>query len=546
MLEKLIEPLSKVLELDIEVVDKKNVRLVSAGIYKEKKYEKSSEQMYKRVIEDKSLKIIENPRNNIECRGCLYSRECSKTILVALPILVKNDVLGVISFFSFNREIREKILSKIDEYLELFKGLSEQVGTLFFESEYFEIYSDLFQDMSNAVIITDEKGIILGYNKEAHRAFITIKELLRKKIVIKPTNKEGYQLEIGNVKLDVTGRLVHLNDKKNYIIFKTIKELRNGTLPDGLLFGKSKVIVNLKKKFQNVIKNDSPILIKGEIGTNKEMFARWIHNFSSRCDGVYLSIHCQEENDKKLDEKIFGIDIDENLQIGLLEGAHGGTLFIERIEYLPLNLQKKLLHYLKTSKVSPLNSEREIHSDVRIITSSKKDLLEEVEKGNFLENLYYRINTTDIEIPNLRYRKDDLEDIIDYLLDKNSKLKNKKILKIEDKAKKALINYEWRGNWKEIEGVVDVLTDFVEDDGVVKYENIPEKIRYNTFNYQEKKNKKIKKISELEREEIISAIYQYGEDTEAKKIIAKKLGIGIATLYRKIENYQIDKNSSKN
>ncbi|MGL6064902.1 MAG: sigma 54-interacting transcriptional regulator [Fusobacteriaceae bacterium] len=540
-LEKLVDPLSKILELDIEVVDKKNIRLVSTGIYKEKKYEESQEQMYKRVIEDKSIKIIENPRNNIECRRCLYSGECSKTILVALPILVKNDVVGVISFFSFNRETREKILSKIEEYINLFRELSGRIGEFFFRSGYFEIYSELFQNMSKGVVITDDKGIILEYNKEAHRAFITLKELIGKKIIISPINRDGYLLQIGNVKLDVTGKLVHLNNRKNYLIFKIIQERKEDSLPDGLLLGKSKVIVGLKKKFQNVIKNDSPILIRGEIGTDKEMFSRWIHNFSSRCNGIYLSINCREENEEKLEKKIFGIDIDENLQIGLLEGANGGTLFIEEIEYLPLHLQKKLLYYLKTSKVSPINSEREIDSDVRIITSSKEELLDKVEKGEFLENLYYKINTTDIEIPSLRYRKDDLEDIIEYILERKGKLKNKNILKIEVRAKKVLLDYEWRGNWKEIEGVLDVLVDFVEDDGVLKYENIPEKIKYNTSNYLERKNKKIKKLSELEREEIISAIYQYGEDTEAKKIIAKKLGIGIATLYRKIENYQIDK-----
>lgn len=543
-LEKLIEPLSKILGIDIEVVDKKQIRLVSVGIYKEKKYEESSEQMYKRVMEDKEIKIVENPRSNRECKKCLYSGECTKTILVALPITVKRDTVGVISFFSFNREKREEILSKIDEYIELFKELCDRIGEYFFRGEFFEIYNDLFQDMSKGVIITDDRGIILEYNKEAHRAFVVFKELIGKKIIIKPMNKDGYQLQIGNVKLDVNGKFIQQNNNKNYIVFKQLKEENHKLLHDGLLLGKSKIIVELKKKFQKVIKNDNPILIRGEVGTDKGMFARWIHNFSNRCNGSYLSINCIEENEEKLHEKIFGLDVDDNLQIGLLEGANGGTLFIEKIEYLPLNLQKKLLYYLKTFKVTPLNSDREIESNVRIITSSKENLLEKVEKGEFLENLYYKINTIDIEIPGLRYRKDDLEDIIDYLIVKLNNHKNIEKITLDSKAKKALLEYQWKGNWKELENVIKFLVEFVDADGMIKFEDIPEKIKYNceeSSNYNERKHKKIRRISEIEREEIVAALLQYGNGTEEKKIIAKKLGIGIATLYRKIENYQIDK-----
>ncbi len=536
----LIESLSNILGVDIDLVDTSGIRLAATGIYKNKIGKKISEYIYEKAITDKDIVIIENPTNNKECRGCFNSSQCMKKIIIATPIFIKKEVVAVVGILSFNEKVRGEILSKIDSYTDFLKNFSKIIGTKIFQDDYFDLYHELFLKMSRAVIVLSEKGIILDYNRSAHVTFQNVKDLMGKKVNMTTVGQDKYELSVSGVNVDVEGAVYGADNGKSYIIFKQIDRKNYSKLSDGLLLGKSKVILELNGKIQKISSLNSPVIIKGEMGTDKEMIAKLIHNISDRSSERYVSINCRDESEEKLEEKLFGNDINENLHVGLLESVDGGTLFIDEIEYLPINLQKKLLYFIKNSKISPVNSAKVIVLDVRIIVATKINLLDEVKNNKFLENLYYEMNTNIVEIPSLRYRKDDMEDIINYLIEKNAELQNKTILDIEDKAKKALIENEWPGNWKELEAVVKLLVESTKNNGIIEFESIPEKIRFKD-DYYDKKNRKIRKITEIEREEIIAALIQYGVETEGKQKAAKKLGIGIATLYRKIENYQIDK-----
>ena len=536
----LIESLANILGVDIDLVDTSGIRLAATGIYKNKIGKKISEYIYEKAITDRDIVIIENPTNNKECRGCFNASQCMKKIIIATPIFIKKEVVAVVGILSFNEKVRGEILSKIDSYTNFLKNFSKIIGTKIFQDNYFDLYHELFLKMSKAVIVLNEKGIILDYNRSAHVTFQNVKDLVGKKVNMTTVGQDKYELSVSGVNVDVEGVVYGADNGKSYIVFKQIDRKNYSKLSDGLLLGKSKVILELNGKIRKISSLKSPVIIKGDMGTDKEMIAKLIHNISDRGKERYVSINCRDESEEKLEEKLFGNDINENLHVGLLESADGGTLFIDEIEYLPINLQKKLLHFIKSSKISPVNSTKEIVLDVRVVVATKINLLEEVKNNNFLENLYYEMNTNVVEIPSLRYRKDDMDDIINYLIEKNAELQNKNILDIDDKAKKVLIENEWPGNWKELEAVIKLLVESTKNNGIIEFESIPEKIRFKD-DYYDKKNRKIRKITEIEREEIIAALIQYGVETEGKQKAAKKLGIGIATLYRKMENYQIDK-----
>lgn len=536
---EIIETLAEVNEIEIEIVNKEKIRILSSGIYKEKVGKISSEHLYDKVMKEKKTMLIESPKNNKECKMC-FNNKCLKKILLVVPLIWKNEVLGAISIFTFGSDKKEEILRKIHSYRSLLERLAEQTVKEFFGETSSEIYREIFLKMKKSVIIFNEHGHILDYNRTAHLCFGNLQELAGKKIGIDVKSNNKYNLIISNISIEVEGEIRTFENKKSYFIFRKIDEVPQKDDFGELLIGKSKAIIELNKKIKKVADTDHPIIVTGDIGADEEIVGKWIHNYSKRKLKRYASINCRDEDIHSLEAKIFGNDAVEDLKIGFLENLDGGTLFIEEIEHMPINVQKKLLYFFKTSKIIPEKSDKEIISDVRIIVSTKTDLVEMVKKNKFIENLLYTISAIKIEMPALKHRKSDMDEIVDYLIHKHSKIQKKKIEGIRPNVKKTLMEKEWEGNWKEIDSVIKAMVELTEDRNEINYSSLPDNIKNKQIT-KDMKFKPIRRIDQIEREEIISALVQFGSDTENKKIVAKKLGIGIATLYRKIEKYQIDK-----
>lgn len=537
---EIIEPLANILEIDIDIIDKHGMRLAGTGIYKHRIGATVNEIVYENILKNKELTIVENPKYNINCIGCANSFQCMKKFIMGIPLYSKQEVVGIILFLSFSQEKRDDILKKIENYSRALKTLSETVATKIFNYKYNEIYKELYLNMSRGVIITDDKEIIVDHNRAAHVMFPELRELIKKKIFYSEVSEGRYKLMISGIEINIVGKINITSDGKRCITFKKVENIEEEALFDRLLIGKSRVIINLKNRMKKISKLDSPILIKGDIGTDKDMFAKVIHNFSNRVHRKYMSINCRDEKFDEIGTKIFGNDKEGTLIIGKIEAANGGTFFIDEIEHLSISHQKKLLHFLKTSKITSDCGNHEVELDVRIIVGTKANLLELVNRNIFLENLYYAISAVEIEVPSFKYRRDDIEEIVEYLVKKYSTLLNKQIKGIDPKVIKIFEDYEWKGNWKEVESTVKLMVELSENNSIITPDLIPEEIKLKKENYI-KGIKKVRKLSEIEREEIVLALSQFGMETEGKKKAAIKLGIGIATLYRKIEFYQIDK-----
>ena len=528
---EMMNPISKILNLDIDIVDKTGVRVLGTGIYRKREGKQTNEIVYQKAIKKNRVLVIENPRENGECIECILGFKCLQKLMIISPISYENRTWGTISFVTFNDSLKDKIIEKIEDYTKYLENLVLLLVKEYFTESNLEIYREFFLNNDENIIILDGENNIIDFNKGSELFFPENEKLIGKKFYMKHLNNKNYEINLLGMKKEVVIEIEEKKKNLRILYIKKIFEMKNIMMDDGILLGKSQAMKELKEKMLRLLNLNLPILIKGGIGTKKEMFAKWLHKNSERKNNRFISVNCLDEKYMKLGDEKYYIELIQNE----LDLAIGGTIFFDEIESMQLFLQERLLMFLNSKKI-----DKTTKNNVRVIVGTKKNMLELVEKNEFLEDLYYKLNLHILDIPDLKHRKDDILEILDYLLTKYSKEMGKTIKKIEKESKMILLNYEWKGNWKEIDGAIKYIVDLVEEDGVIKSSYIPEKIR-RTYNYEDFKNRKIRKLEDLEREEIVAGLIQYGVTSESKKQISNKLGIGIATLYRKIENYQIDK-----
>ncbi len=222
---------------------------------------------------------------------------------------------------------------------------------------------------------------------------------------------------------------------------------------------------------------------------------------------------------------------------GKFELADGGTLFLDEIGDMSLYLQSKLLRVLQEKRIQRVGGIKEIFVDVRIIAATNKDLEKLVKQNRFREDLFYRLNVIPITIPPLIDRKEDIPDLVDFLLKKYNNLFFKDVVDIDEYVKEIFREYSWPGNVRELENVLEYAMN-MENGRIITLDSIPEYLLKN-FNGKFGKKSLKQMLNELEKDIIASKIRKYGSDLQAKHKIAEELDIGIASLYRKIKRHKL-------
>ncbi len=226
------------------------------------------------------------------------------------------------------------------------------------------------------------------------------------------------------------------------------------------IIGKSPAMRRVFEVLPRIANAPSNVLITGESGTGKELIARAIHQLSPRRDRPFVVVNCGGIPPNLLESELFGYKAGaftgaSRDKEGLFLKAHKGTIFLDEIGELPLEMQVKLLRVVQEKAVMPLGSAKEIKVDVRIISATNRDLEKEVLAGNFREDLFYRLNVISLELPPLRERKEDIPLLVDYFLKKYAEKMGKKIEGISDFALKALMEYDFPGNVRELENIIE-------------------------------------------------------------------------------------------
>lgn len=333
---------------------------------------------------------------------------------------------------------------------------------------------------------------------------------------------------------------------EKYELRTEIKNLRSkieAKASFGNIIGKSKEISDAIELAKKVAPTDTTVLILGETGTGKELFAEAIHYASKRKDKVFVTINCSAIPKDLQESELFGYKkgaftgaIQDKK--GFFEEANGGTIFLDEIGDMNYEAQAKLLRVIENGTYNRVGDSTQRHIDVRIITATNKDLLHESEKNNFRTDLYYRISPFIIYLPPLRERIDDLELLIKYYLTFYSIKLSKEVLSIEPDAKEILLKYSWKGNIRELKNVIEraiILTS----GNSIKKESLPEEILKYKLSAKDLNGITDKNLTLEELEKI--HIKKVLEDTQNNKTVAaKRLGIGTATLYRKLKEYGLE------
>lgn len=307
------------------------------------------------------------------------------------------------------------------------------------------------------------------------------------------------------------------------------------------IVGKSKELKSVITVLESVSQTNSSVLITGESGTGKELAARAIHLNSSRRSMPFVALNCSAFVESLIESELFGHEKGAftgaiKTKIGRFELAQGGTLFLDEIGDLSLSVQTKLLRVLETKEFERVGGHKTITMDARIITATNKNLMEEISKKTFREDLFYRINVINIHLPPLRDRKDDLPLLLDHFIKQFNQRFNKSITHCSRDAYEMLLDYNWQGNIRELENVVEHAFILC-GSNIIMTEHLPKRI-YNGFIPNGNKSLiKIDDLAQAEREAILNILNSHNGN---RKKTAETLGINTSTLWRKMKKHQIE------
>jgi PAS domain S-box-containing protein len=430
------------------------------------------------------------------------------------------------------------------------------------------LYSVIVNAVSDGMLSVDMDGKITFVNPAGMNILGVDKSVIGKHITegvdFEPTilhvlkSRKGYvdkefRLETKKGTIHFVKTAIPLRDEKGEMIgaldiFRSINDVRSmvnrmtGAQAKYMvanITGESEGMQEIKKMIRISSLNDSSILIRGESGTGKEIIAQAIHNYGARREGPFIAINCGALPRNLIESELFGYEEgsfsggNKGGRPGKFEMAKGGTLLLDEIDDMPLDMQGKLLRVLQQKSVIRIGGFREIPIDVRIIAATNKNIRQKIEERNFREDLYYRINVIDIQVPPLRERGGDLDLITDQMLNQHN-LINGTHKVLSDEARAMLKEWHWPGNVRELENAIECAY-YLAEGKIIKPEHLQSRISDKTA--VETMNN-VMSLKQLEAIAVKNALkYTGGNVTKAAKI----LDIGRNTLYDKIRLYGLEK-----
>ncbi len=442
--------------------------------------------------------------------------------------------------------------------------------------------NNIFQNMSDGVIVINEKGDVEILNEVLQKAWgpllEEIEERLREIIMAQDSQTPIYEMVArqqpfrdielmfptsqGDIHCLASGTPIRgEKGKLNSTIFfiRPIKEVQKlvnrfsgacATFHFDDIISKNQQMEKVLKAGYAAASSMSNVLIQGESGTGKELLAQSIHNHSVRRNGPFVALNCGAIPRELIGSELFGYaegaftGAKKGGNPGKFEWADGGTLFLDEIGDMPLDQQVTLLRVLQEKKVTRIASNRVVPIDVRIICATNKDLYKEVLSGNFRQDLYYRLNVIFIQIPRLQERVDDIPELFFHFLKRNTISQGLVQPKVQPGVIDCLLNYDWPGNVRELENIVERLI-YASSQGDIRVEHLPPEIRdYNKERFNpgvshepgQLRLSARQQLDELERAELIKLLREY--DGNIAKV-ARQLSVSRNTVYTRMKKYFI-------
>ncbi len=306
------------------------------------------------------------------------------------------------------------------------------------------------------------------------------------------------------------------------------------------IVGASPKIRKVLDLVRKVAPTRSTVLVRGESGTGKELIACAIHQNSPRKSESFVTINCAAIPDNLLESELFGhvkgaFTGAQTNKVGLFKIADGGTLFLDEVAELSLKLQVKLLRVIEDGEVLPVGGVKPIKTDIRIIAATSSNLFDNVQQGDFREELYYRLNVFEIVLPPLRERKEDIPLLVKHFINRFNIALRKTVSGVDTEGMGALLNYSWKGNIRELQNVIERAMILCEGN-IITPSDLPSLLSRGKDDLDREEENLKENLREYERQHIIKVLEKTGQD---KKEAATLLGLSLSSLYRKMEELSI-------
>lgn len=577
--QNVVDVIASVLEMDVTVSDS-NLRRIAGTKYFEARGEIPPNSAFEKAIKNGRSYIVSEPRVDEVCRDCSLINSCEEEAEICCPIIANSSVVGVIGIITFDKEKKESFLSKKNYYLEFIEKMANFISLKISEKEEQDLllYTNKLLELTfnmvglgiilinrdSEVVISNEKaqkilrapfsleGLKDFYHEYPEfgieKVFASAEGYENRNIVFEKSNNR-FDLYVSVLPVLVEGTcksvLLILQDGFDFkrSIHKVLRKDRKYKLRD--MLGHDEVFLEVLEKALEAANTDSTILVTGESGTGKELLARAIHEESRRSSGLFIAVNCSAIPESLLESELFGYEegaftgAKKGGKPGMFELAKGGTLFLDEIAEMSLYHQAKLLRVLQDRYIYRVGGTNERELDVRIICATNKNLLGLIENGQFRKDLYYRINVIPLHLPALRERREDIFYIAEVFLQKYNQKFMKHIKGFDEEVMSIFTNYDWPGNIRELENVIEYAVNF-EKSELVQKETIQKRID----GFQQRLPSSLKEMVEsYENQVLLEYLNKYGATLASKQRIAQELGINRSTLYRKLN--RIDSPSQK-
>jgi DNA-binding NtrC family response regulator len=303
---------------------------------------------------------------------------------------------------------------------------------------------------------------------------------------------------------------------------------------DGQIIGTSKVIQQVRESIRKVAVTNANALLVGESGTGKELFARTIHQSGPKQNERLMVASCSMRPENELDAVLFGSESNTNPQTGLFRHVGQGTLFFDEVTHLPLSTQAKLLRAIEKQEVTPVGSTEPYTTRARVIAATTRDLTLEIAAGRFQEDLFYRLDGVKICIPPLRERLDDIPELVEFFIGKHARAMGRKVSMASSDAIRLLMSAQWKGNVRQLDNAIERAVMMC-DGSQVRPCDLPPDLRGAEQPLPDTDDLR-SALRHYERLHILRVLDQFPDKREA----AKRLKLGLSSLYRKIEELGID------
>ncbi len=571
------EVISEALHVETEIVDDSwkvtgaTCRVFQAPVME---WNNTNSKITRQVFETKRALILSDPGKNQLCAECTEKDRCFYKAGLYYPILLHGTCYGMISLVAFNEEQRSNIMNNSYSFMKFTSKMAEILAAKIQEliiieelSSTNEYLKTIISSVHEGIIACNTEGLITCFNETAEQKLgivaadalgRQITEAIPDSLLCHALKERASIFEKSTEYQAADGSLLHLISNVTLVkkegellgavesfntdesLFRIAHRLLRGDDAASFanIIGQSRVMRDAKSAASAIAKSPSTVLITGESGTGKELFARAIHNAGLRSDNPFIPINCGAIPDALLESELFGYEggaftgAKASGKPGIFEMAEGGTIFLDEIGDMPLNLQVKVLRVLQEKTVQHIGSAKEIPVDVRVIAATNQDLSAKIKAGTFREDLFYRLNVIPLTIPPLRERKEDIPLLVHFLCSKYAQILNREMKGLSKDALDLLYQYDWPGNIRELENAIEYAINYTFDGGIINASSLPR-----WLSQPKPQTTDTSTEQRSEREKIKSLLQTNGKSLEAKRQIAEFLGISLATLYRKLNKY---------